>query len=153
LDRDDNIDGAAIQFKRAFLTDELEWINEHYYQYPHPKIYQLIDEEESIIQSLQPLGSVTTPRGHMVFFPKSHVRKVDTMVKSNTNNVTGGISKRRIVVFFLVNPPETYPVDARSHTATARDHVMRGTVKTQVGNDEREEVLETATQQANHLAA
>lgn len=66
------------------------------------------------------LGEVETLKGRMISFPNSHIHKVTTLTKSSTpkSETTFSsedrnkestkeervMSKRRIVVFFLVNP-------------------------------------------------
>lgn len=96
-DRDESIEGAALQFKRAFFRDEVKHIYQHVPQMRHEAA------DQRIAEGLTPLGTVETPKGRLIVFPNSHVHKVEEMLKSNISE-NGTVAKRRIVVFFLVNP-------------------------------------------------
>ena len=48
---------------------------------------------------VRPLGSLETPAGRVIVFPNSHIHRL-----TNMSSVDGGVAKRRIVVFWLVNP-------------------------------------------------
>ena len=108
LDRDDGMDGGEIEFKRAFLRDEANFVFSSVNQMRHPAHEQLIAE------GLHPLGTVETRKGRLVVFPNSHVHRVKTLRNvlqdqgSSSNAVadskTVATAKRRIVVFFIVNP-------------------------------------------------
>jgi Protein of unknown function (DUF4246) len=96
-DRDDEFCGADIDFKRTYLRPEAEYL------YSNVSQSRLPAAEEMIRVGLIPLGKVSTPKGRLVVFPNSHVHKVTDMSflpKSEHNKSV----KRRIVVFFLVNP-------------------------------------------------
>ena len=100
LDRDDCISGGDIMFKRSFFLDEE---NDIFMSVPQIRPRTL---EHEIECGLVPLGKVETPKGRLIVFPNSHVHKVTKMVnesilENNAGNIT---SKRRIVVFFIVNP-------------------------------------------------
>ena len=107
-DRDESVDGAALCFKRAFFQDEVRMIGFHVAQDRPPAV------EKAIVEGLTPLGSVETPKGRLIVFPNSHVHKVEDMVNDlmldddsddeETLEATCPKAKRRIVVFFLVNP-------------------------------------------------
>lgn len=109
LDRDNTIEGGEIQYKRAFLMDEVNyiWLNIHRQFRPEFFDTLLVDQE------LCPLGTVATPRGRLLVFPNSHIHRVKAMKiarqhqekeQSNYGKDTANGAKRRIVVFFVVNP-------------------------------------------------
>ena len=101
LDRDDCISGGDLMFKRAFFEDEAR------------NIFRNVGQErplaldEEIENGLVPLGKVETNKGRLIVFPNSHVHKLTKMVNDSVVEMSGDdsvVSKRRIVVFFLVNP-------------------------------------------------
>jgi hypothetical protein len=101
IDRDDDIEGGNILFKRAFHKQEAEYI------------FSSVDQsrpgavEEIISEGLQPLGQVKTIKGRLLVFPNSHVHKVTKLENVSTaaiNNDGTPKKKRRIIVFFLINP-------------------------------------------------
>jgi len=96
-DRDEAIHGAALQSKRAFLSDEAAYLTSHVYQSRPTAVEQRIED------GLTPLGTVETLKGRLIVFPNSHVHKVEEMVNTNIGE-HGTVGRRRIVVFFLVNP-------------------------------------------------
>jgi hypothetical protein len=113
LDRDDDIDGGLIEFKRAYLKDEAEYVFSNVNQTRPPALEALIDE------GLVPLGKVETSKGRLIVFPNSHVHRVGGMINTTLPATTideddtkeslrhikkANMSRRRIVVFFLVNP-------------------------------------------------
>ena len=49
-----------------------------------------------------PLGEIETPEGCLIVFPNSHVHKVKKLVNTSTDTK----ARRRIVVFFIVDPAE-----------------------------------------------
>lgn len=99
LDRDEDIEGGSIIFQRSFHKDECDEIFEMVPQDRH----LLLDE--TIENGLSPLGMIETLRGRLIVFPNSHVHKVSTMKKVlKDEKDKDKISRRRIVVFFLVNP-------------------------------------------------
>lgn len=95
-DRDDSIEGSALQFKRAFFDDEVTYLAR--------KASNMRPEavETWISDGLTPLGTVETNKGRLIVFPNSHVHCVEEMM--NDDMEKAAIAKRRIVVFFLVNP-------------------------------------------------
>ena len=93
LERPDDIDGAALLFKRAFLDAEAAKLLYEVPQERCPRFQKIIDD------GLIPLGRVSTPRGRCIVFPNSHVHRVTVMKNTGTEPC-----RRRIVVFFLVNP-------------------------------------------------
>ncbi|KAL3805310.1 hypothetical protein HJC23_009017 [Cyclotella cryptica] len=101
LDRDDCINGGDLLFKRAFFQDEVLDIFESVPQIRSDLFESYIEE------GLYKLGKVETPKGRLIVFPNSHVHKVTEMINVYQHDGSGGVShtsKRRIVVFFLVNP-------------------------------------------------
>jgi len=96
-DRDESIEGAALQFKRAFFSDEVTHL---FWNLPQARPEAV---EERMATGLTPLGTVETPKGRLIVFPNSHVHRVEEMVNSDIG-ANGKAAKRRIVVFFLVNP-------------------------------------------------
>lgn len=109
LDRDKSIEGGEIEFKRTFLTDEVDLIRGKISQSRPDHFSNMIEE------GLLPLGTVATPAGRLVVFPNSHVHRVKAMklirprhsdetCYENRERRQAIIAKRRIVVFFVINP-------------------------------------------------
>lgn len=98
LDRDESIKGGEINFKRSYLCDESDYFVGSVSQTRHPSFESLVEE------GLAPLGQVATRKDRLIVFPNSHVHKVSKMV--NEGDIA---AKRRIVVFFLVNPLRRIP--------------------------------------------
>jgi hypothetical protein len=73
LNRDTDIEGGALEFKRAFIRDEAEYLFSDVQQIRPPKLDELIED------GLVPLGKVETLQGRLVVFPNSHVHKVGEM--------------------------------------------------------------------------
>ena len=94
LGRDETIDGGSLEFKRAFFKDEVQRCVFNISQSRH------IEQERKVREGIKPLGTVETRNGRLIVFPNSHVHRVQTM----TNLAKEGLAKRRIVVFFVVNP-------------------------------------------------
>jgi hypothetical protein len=99
LDRDSDLEGADIEFKRTFLRDEASLIYSMIDQVRAPSVEEIIVKD-----GLMPLGTVSTPKGRLVVFPNSHVHKVSDMMNIGIGAATTAVAKRRIVVFFVVNP-------------------------------------------------
>ncbi|CAJ1967646.1 unnamed protein product [Cylindrotheca closterium] len=97
IDRDEEIEGGELLFKRAFHKQEASYIFSHVDQVRPRDVEFIIDE------GLQPLGQVKTVRGRLLVFPNSHVHKV-TELKNASIVTDGGKKKRRIIVFFIINP-------------------------------------------------
>ena len=113
LERDEDLVGADILFKRAIHGNKAQFISSGQ---SGPNIGRVGRAGEI------PLGKVEMLRGRMVAFPNSHIHKVSKLEKKpssttiqdsgNNDNVSKERSqkkqkhthKRRIVVFFLVNP-------------------------------------------------
>lgn len=101
LDRDECISGGDIMFKRAFFADEAGNI---FWNVAQCRPLALEKETKN---GLVPLGKVESKKGRLIVFPNSHVHKVTEMVNDGIAQNLGdnaNISRRRIVVFFLVNP-------------------------------------------------
>uniref|UniRef100_A0A7R9U5A3 DUF4246 domain-containing protein n=1 Tax=Pinguiococcus pyrenoidosus TaxID=172671 RepID=A0A7R9U5A3_9STRA len=90
--RDEGIQGGKLCFKRALEEWEGARSSE-VYQYPFQYVYDFVE------RGMLPLGELETPDNRMLVFPNSHVHKVMRMI-----NTGDRLAKRRIVVFFLVNP-------------------------------------------------
>ncbi|CAJ1967654.1 unnamed protein product [Cylindrotheca closterium] len=98
IDRDAEIEGGDILFKRAFHKQEAMFIYSSVDQTRPPELEDKIDE------GLMPLGQVETLAGRLLVFPNSHVHKVTELKNTSTTKDTESKKKRRIIVFFLVNP-------------------------------------------------
>eukprot|EP00526_Cylindrotheca_closterium_P011461 CAMPEP_0113621420 /NCGR_PEP_ID=MMETSP0017_2-20120614/10946_1 /TAXON_ID=2856 /ORGANISM="Cylindrotheca closterium" /LENGTH=494 /DNA_ID=CAMNT_0000531165 /DNA_START=1 /DNA_END=1485 /DNA_ORIENTATION=- /assembly_acc=CAM_ASM_000147 len=97
IDRDEEIEGGDILFKRAFHKQEATFIFSSVNQ-DRPR-----ELDEKINEGLLPLGQVKTLAGRLLVFPNSHVHKVTEL--KNTSTVQDGAKKKRtIIVFFLINP-------------------------------------------------
>lgn len=94
LRRDEAMEGAELEFRRAFLDFEGWHIYYNVPQCRHWKAEEIVDE------GVRPLGSVSMDEGRMVVFPNSHIHKLSTMrLKDGAKE-----GKRRVVVFWLVDP-------------------------------------------------
>lgn len=124
LHRDDDTNGGEIEFKRAFLKEEADYVFSNKPQWSPPEQNLIIEH------GMIPLGQVQTIQNRLLVFPNSHVHKVDSMwrefkeldsdsesdsesgenkekeKKEKKKEKTDEVKKstRRIVVFFLVNP-------------------------------------------------
>ena len=98
LDRDPELEGANLLYKRAFLREEAEYIFSHVGQERHIQLDKIVE------QGLLPLGRAATPTGRLLVFPNSHVHKVSPLVNTQPVSADGKKAIRRIVVFFVVDP-------------------------------------------------
>jgi len=98
LHRDDDIEGGNIMFKRAFHRHEANYI------YSFANQIRPIYLNNVIQDSLLPLGQVETRARRLLVFPNSHVHKVRKITNVSEINDSGKKQKRRIIVFFLINP-------------------------------------------------
>eukprot|EP00980_Cylindrotheca_fusiformis_P015364 scaffold4308_cov110-Cylindrotheca_fusiformis.AAC.2 len=102
IDRDEEIEGGNILFKRAFHKKEAEYIFSAVDQTRPDKLEKIIHE------GLHPLGQVETIPGRLLVFPNSHVHKVtkleNVLPAADGDGTTK--KKRRIIVFFLINPEQ-----------------------------------------------
>jgi len=96
IDRDDEIEGGDILYKRAFHKQEAEYIFSSVDQMRPREVERIISE------GLQPLGQVKTLEGRLLVFPNSHVHKVTTLMNIAPQGTEK--KKRRIIVFFIINP-------------------------------------------------
>lgn len=120
----------ASLFKRAFLDFEASSLFMGVPQDRHPHTNKLIEE------GLKPLGTLSTPEGRMVVFPNSHVHKLSKMYvnkeagRDGSNKKRRTVSKRRIVVFWLVDPERddiitTRGVSQPQQLSMSKDDAMR----------------------------
>ena len=117
LERDENIVGGNILFKRAIHASEAGHLN-NYTDQQRPSHIGYIIHDGTV-----PLGQVETLSKRLIAFPNSHIHKVttlenkssfpeikegeegnDTDTERATKKKRGMKPKRRIVVFFLINP-------------------------------------------------
>ena len=105
IDRDEDIVGGDILFKRAFHRDEATFIFSNIGQCRQPEVDEMISKN-----GLMPLGQVKTLQGRFIAFPNSHVHKVTKLENVADSRITettkrhSTTKKRRIIVFFLINP-------------------------------------------------
>ena len=94
MDRDPDLVGGDLRFKRAFSTLERAKV---FWNVPQDRPV-VVDEfaEEGFI----PLGSFPTEQDYMLVFPNCHIHKVGKLI----NSLKEKAARRRIVVFFFVNP-------------------------------------------------
>lgn len=97
IDRDGEIEGGDILFKRAFHKGEATF---SFSNVDQERFYPV---EDKIQEGLLPLGQVKTLPGRLLAFPNSHVHKV-TELKNTSTETDRAKKKRRIIVFFLINP-------------------------------------------------
>ena len=93
LDRDPDVDGGTIRFKRGYTREEAGQVFWNIAQCRPEPVDEMVD------RGMIPLGSVDTPAGRLVVFPNSHVHKLTPMTSRS-----GSLARRRIVVFWLVDP-------------------------------------------------
>ena len=93
IDRSPALQGGELRFKRAFSADEGAFIG---YNVSQDRVGHF---DRVVEDGLLPVGSMLTPHNHLIVFPNSHVHKV-----ARLSNEGSQPARRRIVVFFLVNP-------------------------------------------------
>ena len=96
IDRDEDIVGGNILFKRAFHMEEADYVFSNVDQ------IRPVELDSQVQKGLIPLGQVETIKGRLVVFPNSHVHRVTKLENCASSGAT--LQKRRIIVFFLVNP-------------------------------------------------
>lgn len=96
LEKHSTLQGGDIEYKRAFHEKEATYIFSNVTQTRHAEV------EDIIANGLLPLGKVEGLNGRLIVFPNSHVHRVTNL--RNISTESGAQSKRRIIVFFLVNP-------------------------------------------------
>lgn len=105
IHRDDDIKGGDLLFQRAFYMREALQMQESFGQ-----VWRVVREILVSEKGLMPLGKVETLPKRFVVFPNSHVHnKVSKMENkaaslADHTNDSNSVQKRRIDVFFLVNP-------------------------------------------------
>ncbi len=97
--RSDSLEGGSIAFKRAMHMAEGAFTFCNVDQMRHRRFDEIFNA------SMVPMGEIKTPEGRMIVFPNSHVHKVKKLI--NTSMTT--LARRRIVVFFIVDPSERIP--------------------------------------------
>ncbi len=91
--REENFNGAEIEFRRFLYEDEG---NEIICSTPQNAQRQT---DQMGGGDVKPVGRLETPEGRAIVFPNSHIHKLTNMVSSD-----GEDAVRRILVFWLVNP-------------------------------------------------
>lgn len=91
--REENFNGAEIEFRRFLYEDEG---SEIIYSTPQNANRQT---DQMGGGDVKPLGRLETPEGRAIVFPNSHIHKLTNMVSAD-----GKDAVRRILVFWLVNP-------------------------------------------------
>ena len=132
IHRDDDIAGGDLFFQRAFHMREAVNMQEAFGQV-YGLVYDVVAE-----RGMRPLGKVETLPKRFVVFPNSHVHKVSKMENKNAaspltdTNDTNSVQKRRIVVFFLVNPEkrivstrEVPPQQAEAGGSMSREDALK----------------------------
>lgn len=93
LQRDKHLQGGEIRFKRGYSRQEAGQLFWNINQVRSGPVDEMAGE------SVLPLGSLSTPQGRLFVFPNSHIHKLSDMVSAD-----GSTARRRIIVFWLVNP-------------------------------------------------
>jgi len=94
LDRDPDLAGGDLRFKRAFSNAE-RW-----------RVFSNVPQErptvvdEFAVEGFIPLGYFPTEQDYMLVFPNCHIHKIAKIINSSKEKA----ARRRIVVFFFVNP-------------------------------------------------
>ena len=88
------VQGGSLLFQRPFTPYEATMVNEA----GNRNRGWLPELEEILRGDLVPVGHLPTPAGRLLVFPNSHVHKVSDV------RAVGDNGKRRIVVFWLVDP-------------------------------------------------
>jgi hypothetical protein len=91
--RDRNFEGAEIEFRRFLYMEEADALVYSSGQ-GGQKATDIMDGGD-----VRPLGSLETPAGRVIVFPNSHIHRL-----TNMSSADDKLAKRRIVVFWLVNP-------------------------------------------------
>ena len=94
IDRDTDLAGGNLRFKRAFHNYEDQQLRGRLPQYPPSVCYDFAEE------GYVPLGHFPTEEGYMLVFPNSHIHKIAKFINESTTKA----ASRRIVVFFVINP-------------------------------------------------
>ena len=94
LNRDAELKGGDLRFKRAFTVDERSRVFATV-----PQTRPMAFNEFSYVGYI-PLGKFPTEEGYMLVFPNCHIHKINKLVNESSNQE----ASRRIIVFFVVNP-------------------------------------------------
>ena len=94
LDRDPDIVGGDLRFKRAFTVNERSKV---FFSVPQtrPVVVNVFASEGFV-----PLGYFPTEQDYLLVFPNCHIHKIAKMINTSQNEK----ASRRIVVFFFINP-------------------------------------------------
>ncbi len=93
INRDPGLTGGALRFQRGYTRGEAGEVFWGISQVRPAVVDQMV------ARKLLPLGSIDTPAGRMLAFPNSHVHRLTPMASE-----TGAPVRRRIVVFWLIDP-------------------------------------------------
>lgn len=93
LDRDMELRGGTLEFKRAYTEDEAGFVFYNIDQCRPDPISDMVHE------GVVPVGSVATPAGRVVVFPNSHIHKLSTLWNQGLLP-----ARRKVVVFWVVDP-------------------------------------------------
>ena len=94
IDRDPDLTGGDLRFKRAFHVDERAQV---FWQIIQCRPYVV---NEFANEGYMPLGRFPTEEGYMLVFPNCHIHKIAKFLNESTTKA----ASRRIIVFFFVNP-------------------------------------------------
>ena len=111
--------GGDLRFKRAFTQAE------------RAKVFWNVPQDRPLVvnefaaEGFIPLGYFPTEQGYILVFPNCHIHKIGKLV----NNAKDKAARRRIVVFFFVNPEkrivstrEVPPQQNSMSLSAAKDH-------------------------------
>uniref|UniRef100_A0A7M5V327 DUF4246 domain-containing protein n=1 Tax=Clytia hemisphaerica TaxID=252671 RepID=A0A7M5V327_9CNID len=93
-DRDTDLTGGDLRFKRAFHIEERAQFIGHIIQ------CRPIVVDDFAQTGYRPLGHFPTEEGYLMVFPNCHIHKIAKFVNESATKA----ASRRIVVFFVVNP-------------------------------------------------
>lgn len=93
LQRDEQLLGGDIRFRRAYSRHEAGQLFWNIAQCRTGPVDAMVNK------GLVPNGSLATPEGRLFVFPNSHIHKLSDLVSA-----TGQAARRRVIVFWLVNP-------------------------------------------------
>ena len=94
IDRDPDLVGGDLRFKRAFQVDERDQL---FWKLPQDRPFTV---QNFLNDGYIPLGHFPTEEGYIMAFPNCHIHKIAKIVNESTTKA----ASRRIIVFFFVNP-------------------------------------------------
>ena len=94
LNRDLELEGGDLRFKRAFTLHERTRVFSTVPQC-RPMLF-----DEFAVEGYLPLGKFLTEEGYMLVFPNCHIHKISKLINQSSDKE----ASRRIIVFFVVNP-------------------------------------------------